>query len=68
MAMARLEEEFGATLFLRSERFRLTAAGEALYEYARALLRLRDEAGTALRRCSESRSGCGTTTRTVSSG
>ena len=54
MAMTKLEEEIGA-LFTRarSERFRLTAAGEILYRYARRLLEIRDEAGNTLTRLVE---------------
>jgi DNA-binding transcriptional LysR family regulator len=55
MAMAKLEQETGATLFDRRDRFRLTAPGEILYDYARRLLSLRDDAEKALARCSELR-------------
>ena len=45
MALRKLEEEIGAPLFDRSNRgFVLTATGELLYESAKRLLRLRDEA------------------------
>jgi DNA-binding transcriptional LysR family regulator len=52
MAMAKLEQDVGATLFDRRNRFRLTAAGEILHGYARRLLQLREDAETALARCS----------------
>lgn len=48
MAIAKLEEEVGLSLFVRSERFRLTPSGEILYAYARQLLKLREEATAAL--------------------
>lgn len=48
MAMAKLEAEVGSSLFVRREGFRLTPSGEILYAYARQLLRLREEAATAL--------------------
>lgn len=48
MAIAKLEEEIGATLFLRNENFRLTADGRILYAYAAQLLRLREEATAVL--------------------
>lgn len=54
MAIAKLEEEVGSPLFIRSERFRLTRAGETLYRYARELLQLRDEADAAVKRDAES--------------
>lgn len=46
MALAKLEQELGSSLFHRSrqERLRLTEAGEALCAYARRMLALRDEA------------------------
>jgi DNA-binding transcriptional LysR family regulator len=45
MALRKLEEEIGAPLFDRSNRgFSLTASGELLYESAKRLLQLRDEA------------------------
>lgn len=47
MAIRKLEEEAGAALFIRSDRFRLTEAGEVLYRYAKRLLALRDEAWEA---------------------
>jgi DNA-binding transcriptional LysR family regulator len=50
MAIAKLEEEVGSPLFIRREQFRLTEAGETLYRYAFALLRLRSDAEAALRR------------------
>lgn len=49
MAIARLEEEVAASLFIRRDRFRLTAAGEVLYGYAKKLLELRDDAASVLR-------------------
>lgn len=48
MAIVKLEEEVGAALFIRRERFRLTAAGETLCQFARRLLQLREEASTSL--------------------
>ena len=48
MAMAKLEEEIGSDLFIRSESFRLTPAGEILYTYAKQMLELRQEATTVL--------------------
>jgi DNA-binding transcriptional LysR family regulator len=46
MALAKLEQEFGSCLFQRSRQgpFQLTAAGEALWDYAKRMLALRDEA------------------------
>ncbi len=46
MALTKLEEEFGSYLFhrARKRRFQLTAAGEALWDYAKRMLALRDEA------------------------
>jgi LysR family transcriptional regulator, benzoate and cis,cis-muconate-responsive activator of ben and cat genes len=55
MAIAKLEEEVGVTLFFRRERFRLTAAGQTLYDYARAILKLRRDANAALRFGNEER-------------
>jgi DNA-binding transcriptional LysR family regulator len=48
MAIIKLEEEAGNSLFIRTnpDRFRLTARGEILYRYAKLLLKLRDEAVT----------------------
>ena len=48
MAMTKLEQETGSTLFDRRDRFRLTQPGEILYEYARQLLKLREDAESAL--------------------
>ena len=48
MAIAKLEEEVGSSLFIRSEGFRMTPAGETLYAYARRLLDLREEATAIL--------------------
>lgn len=48
MAIAKLEEEVGLSLFVRSESFRLTPSGEILYAYAKQLLDLREEATAAL--------------------
>jgi DNA-binding transcriptional LysR family regulator len=56
MAIAKLEEEVDAKLFVRSENFRLTRFGEILYVYAEQLLRLRDEATAAL--CRGPRRSC----------
>jgi DNA-binding transcriptional LysR family regulator len=46
MAVAKLEEEFGSSLFHRSRQcgFQLTAAGQVLRDYAKRMLALRDEA------------------------
>jgi DNA-binding transcriptional LysR family regulator len=46
IAMNKLEDEFGTLLLdrTRGHAFRLTAAGEALQDYARRLISLRDEA------------------------
>jgi DNA-binding transcriptional LysR family regulator len=45
MAVRKLEEEIGSPLFARARRrLDITPAGERLCEYARQLLRLRDEA------------------------
>jgi DNA-binding transcriptional LysR family regulator len=51
MAISKLEEEAGGPLFVRSRRepFVLTESGEVLYQYARRLLELRDEAAGVLR-------------------
>ena len=48
MAIAKLEEEVGSSLFIRSEGFQMTPAGETLYGYAIQLLKLREEAATIL--------------------
>lgn len=50
IAIRKLEEEFGASLFDRSKRYeyRLTQVGEALYSYATRMLHLRNEASAAL--------------------
>lgn len=50
MAMAKLEQETGATLFVRRDRFRLTPRGEILYDYAQRLLTLREDAENAIAR------------------
>src|SRR5262245_55023465 len=51
MALRKLEEEIGAPLFDRSSsrRFVLTATGELLFESAKRLLSLRDEALSQIR-------------------
>jgi len=49
MAIAKLEEEIAASLFIRRDRFRLTPNGEVLYRYAKKLLDLRDNAASAMR-------------------
>ena len=51
MAIRKLEEEIGGPVFDRSNRtqYVLTDTGEALYDYARRLLSLRDEALTSLK-------------------
>ena len=50
MSLRKLEHELGAPLFDRSNRnaYALTDSGEVLYEYAKRLLNLRDEATSAL--------------------
>lgn len=48
MAIAKLEDEVGSTLFIRNENFRLTPSGEILCAYAKQLLKLREEATTIL--------------------
>jgi len=50
MSLRKLEQELGAPLFDRSNRnaYALTDSGEVLYEYAKRLLNLRDEARSAL--------------------
>jgi DNA-binding transcriptional LysR family regulator len=59
IGVRKLEEEFGAPLFDRSKRhsFRLTQAGESLYEYARKMLSLRNEAISELGDIAELRTG-----------
>jgi DNA-binding transcriptional LysR family regulator len=44
MAVQKLEQEFGSCLFDRTSRFELTAAGKLLWDYAKQMLALRDEA------------------------
>jgi DNA-binding transcriptional LysR family regulator len=46
MALAKLEQEIGDRLFHREppRRFELTSAGQLLWNYAKRLLELRDEA------------------------
>ncbi len=50
MAIAKLEDEAGRPLFVRSRRepFRLTETGKAFYSYAKRLIELRDEAEATL--------------------
>lgn len=50
MALLKLEEEVGAPIFDRSQghHFTLTEAGELLYDYAKRVIELRDEALLAL--------------------
>ena len=50
MAVAKLEKEIGDRLFhrARSRRFELTGTGKLLWNYARKLLNLRDEAERAV--------------------
>lgn len=50
IAIRKLEEEIGATLFDRSKRYeyRLTQVGEAMYSYAMRMLHLRNEASATL--------------------
>ena len=58
-AISKLNEEIGTPLFDRSlaRDFRLTPAGEALVDYARRLLSLRDEALAAMEGIRNARSG-----------
>ena len=62
MALAKLEQEIGSRLFHRSRerRFQLTKVGEALHEYAKRMLALRDEAAEVVTKrtmaCSQVRS------------
>jgi DNA-binding transcriptional LysR family regulator len=51
MAIAKLEDEAGRPLFVRSRRepFRLTDVGETFYRYAKRLIELRDEAAATWR-------------------
>ena len=51
MAIAKLEDEAGRPLFVRSrhEPFLLTEVGQTFYRYAKRLLELRDEAQAAWR-------------------
>lgn len=57
IALSKLEQEIGAPLLDRSRRrdYRLTQAGEVLYEYASRILGLRNEALSMLR---DDRGGC----------
>lgn len=59
IGVRKLEEEFGAPLFDRSKRysFRLTQAGESLYDYARKMLSLRNEATSELGDIAKLRAG-----------
>ena len=59
MALRKLEQELGAALFDRSSRndYALTDSGEVLYDYAKRLLNLRDEALTSLRQLHTLQSG-----------
>jgi DNA-binding transcriptional LysR family regulator len=59
MAIAKLEDEIGSRLFVRSENFRLTPAGDILYSYARQLLALREEVTAALLARVRYSGGCG---------
>jgi DNA-binding transcriptional LysR family regulator len=62
MALSKLEQEVGSSLFHRSRerRFQLTHAGEVLHGYAKRLLALRDEAAEVVTKrifeCSRARS------------
>jgi DNA-binding transcriptional LysR family regulator len=56
MAIAKLEEEVGSDLFVRSENFRLAPAGEILYSYAKEILQLRQDAIAAVLERAEPRS------------
>ena len=51
MAIAKLEDEAGRALFVRSRRepFLLTEVGEKFYRYAKRLIELRDEAAESWR-------------------
>lgn len=44
MAVQKLEQEVGSRLFDRGRCFELTEAGKVLWEYAKKMLALRDEA------------------------
>src|SRR5215210_2887355 len=59
MSLRKLEQEIGAQLFDRSNRnnYALTDTGEVLYEYAKRLLNLREEAATALEQLHSLQSG-----------
>lgn len=59
IALAKLEGEFGVSLFDRSDRHRpqLTQRGKLLYSYARRILELRQEAAAAIKDGAESRRG-----------
>ncbi len=59
MALRKLEQELGTPLFDRSDRsnYSLTDSGEVLYDYAKRLLNLRDEALTTLQRLHTLQSG-----------
>lgn len=59
MAVRKLEQEIDAPLFDRSNRnnYSLTASGEVLYEYAKRLLNLREEADAALQQLHSLQSG-----------
>ena len=59
IGVRKLEEEFGAPLFDRSRRysFRLTRAGESLYDYARKMLSLRNEVTSELGDIAKLRTG-----------
>lgn len=59
MALRKLEQEIGAPLFDRTNRndYSLTDSGEVLYDYAKRLLNLRDEALTTLKQLHTLQSG-----------
>jgi DNA-binding transcriptional LysR family regulator len=59
MALRKLEEEIGASLFDRSNRaaYALTDAGQLLYERAKRMLELRDETALALEKLRTLQSG-----------
>ncbi len=63
MAIAKLEEEVSSPLFhrTRSERFRLTDVGEVLYDYAKRVIALRDEAAATVERIVHDRAALGAT-------
>jgi DNA-binding transcriptional LysR family regulator len=59
IALTKLEEEFGVTLFDRSDRqqLQLTQPGSLLYSYARRILDLRQEATSSIKKGAQRRRG-----------